>query len=203
MSAEQSQFSKLSKKQLVIISKELIDKGFESGNPYSGYVYNDNQDTLTDVAKFFGMVVVDLDVEFFSKFLEMNDETLSQIFETKDKTLYEKLIIPQSKKFKINYTTQGRASYIEYYDDKWDSYDIDWVEDSLRQARENGNWDFWNGNLNSTEYEDHDMNDYYFDEVEEVKPKMNESYKNNKLDQMDKKTLLKLRGLIDDRLRNL
>jgi phage regulator Rha-like protein len=85
------------------ICKELIDKGFESGNPYSGYVYNDNQDTLTDVAKFFGMVVVDLDVEFFSKFLEMNDETLSQIFETKDKTLYDKLIIPQSKKFKINY----------------------------------------------------------------------------------------------------
>jgi hypothetical protein len=35
MQTEQSEFSKLQKKQLVFIAGKLVDDGFPSGNPYN------------------------------------------------------------------------------------------------------------------------------------------------------------------------
>ena len=37
MAAEQSQFSKVSKKQLFFIAEKLIDAGFPTDNPYNDY----------------------------------------------------------------------------------------------------------------------------------------------------------------------
>ena len=96
--AEQSQFSKLPKKQLVLIAEKLVDEDFPQGNPYGSYDFSDSYKTLSTIGKYFSISVVHEDVEFFSKFLEMNDDVLADIFDTGNKTLYDKLIIPQSKK---------------------------------------------------------------------------------------------------------
>ena len=69
--AEQSQFSKLPKKQLALIAEKLIDEDFPIGNPYD-YDFSDAYNTLETIGKYFSISAVHEDVEFFSKFLEMN-----------------------------------------------------------------------------------------------------------------------------------
>ena len=39
MAAEQSQFSRLPKRQLVLIAEKLVDEDFPSDNPYGDYEY--------------------------------------------------------------------------------------------------------------------------------------------------------------------
>ena len=200
--AEQSQFSRLPKKQLVVICESLIDKNFPT-NPYESYNYGTHMDTLVDIAQYFGMEVTDEDIQFFSKFIEINDGILSQIFETKDKSLYEKLIIPMAKRYKVEYQQYGSCTYTEYLETTWDSYDSDWVTESLRMAREDGNWDIYDGRSVYTTYDNFEMDDFQFDNVTDIND-IKESIKKNKIiESLDKKTLLELRGLIDNRLRIL
>jgi len=202
--SEQSQFSRLPKKQLVLICEKLIDNNFPSGNPYDDYNYVSHMGTLIKIANYFGMSVVDEDVQFFAKFIEINDKILSKIFETKDKSLYEQLVIPISKRYKVGYQQYGTCTYTEYLETTWDSYDEDWVTDSLRMAREDGNWDLYDGKSIDMEYDNYDMNDFQFDDVTEMEDVQIESCNKNKIiESLDKKTLLELRGLIDDRLKTL
>ena len=66
MAAEQSQFSRLPKKQLLFISEKLIDNDFPIGDPYE-----DNFDTvfgtLQEVSRYFSIESTHEDVEFFVK----------------------------------------------------------------------------------------------------------------------------------------
>lgn len=202
MLAFQSQFSTVPKKQLVLICEKLIDADFEI-SPYDAYDYEVNYEKLEDIAKYFSMVVSDDDVQFFAKFIKINDEVLSKIFETKDKSLYEQLVIPVAKKYKVEYQQYGSCTYNEYLETTWDSYDEDWVIDSIKQARENGNWDLYDGKTIEMEYDNYEMNDFQFDDSTEIKH-VKESTNNNKIiESLDKKTLLELRGLIDNRLKTL
>jgi hypothetical protein len=95
---------------------------------------------------------------------------------------------------------------------KFDSYDMDLVEDSAKQQRENGGWDLYDGyNVRETVYENFDESDYSFEEVRPV----SESVKESLLDRLvlentsevvsslDRQTLLKLKSIIDSRLRSL
>jgi hypothetical protein len=200
--ANQSYFSKLPKKQLVLISEQLIDKKFNT-QVYNSYSYDKSYITLENVAGYFSLNVSDEDVEFFGKFIDINDGILSQIFETKDKSLYDQLIIPVAKEYKVEYSVWGSCTYTENYETTWTSYDKDWVTDSMRHARDEGNWDTYEGKEVDTSYDNYDMNDYEFDEVTEV-DEVNESIKKNTIiESLDKKTLLELRGLIDKKLRSL
>jgi hypothetical protein len=200
--ANQSYFSKLPKKQLVLISEQLIDKNFDTG-VYNSSSYDKSYTTLENVAGYFSLNVSDEDVEFFGKFIDINDGILSRIFETKDKSLYDQLIIPVAKEYKVEYSVWGSCTYVEYYETTWSSYDKDWVTDSMRHARDDGNWDIHYGKQVDTTYDNWEMNDYEFDEVTEV-DEVNESIKKNTIiESLDKKTLLELRGLIDKKLRSL
>jgi hypothetical protein len=201
--AEQSQFSRLPKKQLVLICEQLIDKNFPT-NPYESYQYHTDIENLSDIANYFGMEVTDEDVQFFAKFIEINDGILSKIFETKDKSLYEQLVIPVAKRYKVEYQQYGTCTYTEYLETTWDSYDPDWVTDSLKIAREDGNWDLYDGNSIEMEYDNYDINDFQFDNITEIKHVQKESHNRNKIiESLDKKTLLELRGLINNRLKTL
>jgi hypothetical protein len=43
---------------------------------------------------------------------------------------------------------------------KFDSYDMDWVEDSAKQQRNDGNWDLYNGyHLRETSYDNLETSD--------------------------------------------
>lgn len=210
--AEQSQFSKLPKKQLVLIAEKLIDEDFPTGNPYGSYSFSEAYETLSTIGKYFSITAVHEDVEFFSKFLEMNDDVLADIFETGDKTLYDKLVIPVAQTYELRYSVWGSCTFEDYMGQKFDSYDMNWVEDSARQQRDDGNWDLFDGyNVSDTTYDNFDTSDYSFDGVNYVSEPVKESLldklvlenTNEVVSSLDRGTLLKLKSIIDSRLRSL
>jgi hypothetical protein len=210
--ADQSNFSRFPKKQLVFIANKLIEDGFEWDDITHNYdaVYYDNENILSKISKYFDESVVEDDVQFFMKFLEINSGLLSQI-SNGDKSMIEQLIIPQSKDYLVEYTTNGTCTFIEYYETRFSCYDKDWVRDSLYSQRNDGNWDVYSGNLKSTEYDNWEMNDWEIDKVKEAPNNVQESRNPRKLlentekliPKLDKDTLVSLKFLIDKQLRNL
>ena len=83
---DQSQFSKYPKSHLVLISDKLIDSGFDAAHPYIDH--SDNIDYITEATRVFGSSnVEDIDLQFFAKFIQINDDVLLEIFETKNRSL--------------------------------------------------------------------------------------------------------------------
>ena len=216
--AEQSQFSKLSKKQLVFICEKLVDEDFPIGNPYDSD-FDSAFNILQEVSKYFSLTSTHDDVEFFSKFLQINDDLIADLFannkeEMKNRELFEQLVIPVAKSYNLNYSSWGSCSYTNYMVQEFDSYDEEWVKDSAQQQQTDGNWSMWEGReREDTEYDNFEESDYSFDgvyEVNENKPQ-NESLlgklvvENTRdvVKSLDKKTLLELRRIIDSKLRLL
>lgn len=210
MAAEQSQFSRLPKRQLVLIAEKLVDESFPSGNPYDDY--EEHYKNLVSIGKYFNINVNDEDVQFFAKFLEINDELLSNIFDG-DKSLIENIVIPVAKTYDLRYSVWGTCTYDEYLGQYFDAYDEDWVIDSAKQQREDGNWGLYDGrNIRETTYDNFYESDYSFDDIYEVN---DDKIKESLLDRLvlentsevvsslDKQTLLKLKQIIESRLRSL
>jgi hypothetical protein len=218
MAAEQSQFSRLPKKQLVLIAEKLVDESFPSGNPYDDREYEEHYNNLSSIGKYFNINVNDEDVQFFAKFLELNDELIADIFannsqEINNKELIEQLVIPVAKTYNLDYSVWGSCSYEEYLTQSFDSYDGNWVIDSANQQREDGNWDLYDGrNRGETTYDNFEESDHSFDRVYEVNDnKIKESLldrlvlenTSEVVSSLDKQTLLKLKEIIELRLRSL
>jgi hypothetical protein len=216
MAAEQSEFSKLPKKILANISKQLIDDNFPQGNPYD-YDYDANYKILEIIGKHLNISVNDEDVQFFAKLLEINDDILSKIF-AGDKSLYKNLVIPVAKTYELQYSVWGSCTYDEYLAQTFDAYDKNWVDDSARQQMNDGNFDLYDGrNRGETIYDNFEMSDYEFGNVNELSDestsynRVRESLQNRLVventskvvSSLDKKTLLKLKRIIDSRLRSL
>ena len=216
--AEQSQFSKLSKKQLVFICEKLVDEDFPIGNPYDSD-FDSAFNILQEVSKYFSLTSTHDDVEFFSKFLQINDDLIADLFannkeEMKNRELFEQLVIPVAKSYNLNYSSWGSCSYTNYMVQEFDSYDEEWVKDSAQQQQSDGNWSQWDGReRRDTEYENFEESDYSFGDVYEVNENepQNESLlgklvvENTRdvVKSLDKKTLLELRRIIDSKLRLL
>ena len=218
MAAEQSQFSKLPKKQLVFICEKLVDEDFPIGNPYTDD-FESAYATLREVSKYFSVESTHEDVEFFAKLLEINDEIIADLFannkeQMKNRELIEQLVIPVAKSYNMDYSSWGTCSYTNHMVQEFDSYDEDWVTDSATQQNNDGNWNMWEGQeTNPTEYENFEESDYSFGDVYEVNESntRNESVLNRLVientsevvNSLDRKTLLKLRRIIDSKLRLL
>jgi len=205
----QSTFSKFPKSKLVLMSKALIDADFEFEEPYDEAEKNFVK--LENIMKYFGEVVSSEDFQFLAKFMKINFPVLSEIYQTKDKSLYDKLIIPIPKEYKVDYYVWGSCTYTEYLEDKVTCYDKNWVKDSLYQDERDGNWNMFEGRNINTEYDNHEMSDWTIEDVQPIDSKMNESIftkmilenKTPVLDTLDKKTLLKLKSIIENKLRSL
>ena len=214
----QSEFSKLNKKQLFFIAKKLIEEDFPTDNPYNDYPESYN--ALENIAKYFNMVVSDEDVQFFVKFIDINDDILTYLIDNpNDKSLIEKLKIPVAKTYDLHYTMWGSCTYTEHLAQKFDSYDKNWVKDSADQQREDGNWDYYNGRkLRDTEYDNFEESDHSYDEVYEVNDDktINTNFVSDSIldklvientedviNSLDKKTLIELRRIIDSKLKFL
>jgi hypothetical protein len=209
--ADQSNFSRFPKKQLVFIANKLIEDGFEWDDITHNYqdIYDDNEDILKQVSSYFNESVVEEDVQFFIKFLEINSGLLSRI-SNDDKSMIEHLIIPQPKDYLVEYTTQGSCTFIEYYETRFSSYDKDWVIDSINLQRNNGDWDTYSGILKNTEYDNFETQDWEVDEVKEIgdtqesrNPRKLLENTEKLIPKLDKNTLVNLKFLIDKQLRNL
>jgi hypothetical protein len=218
--AIQSQFSKLPKKQLVFIAEKLVDEDFPIGNPYDSD-FDGAEKILTEVANYFSLAVTQEDVEFFSKFLEVNENIIAELFannreQMRNSSLIEQLVIPVAKTYDLHYTTWGSCSYTEYKASYFDSYDKDWVTDSASQQRNDGNWDMWDGrDVRDTEYENFEESDSTYNHVYNVDDKQETTYSESILDKLvientkdvvnslDRNTLIKLKSIIESRLRLL
>ena len=142
----------------------------------------------------------------------MNDDVLADIFDTGNKTLYDKLIIPVAQTYELRYSVWGQCTYDDYMGQKFDSYDMDWVKDSAEQQRNDGNWDLYDGyNLTDTTYDNFEDSDYSFDEVKYISEPVKESLldrlvlenTSEVVSSLDRQTLLKLKSIIDSRLKSL
>jgi hypothetical protein len=218
--AIQSQFSKLPKKQLVFITEKLVDEDFPIGNPYDSD-FDAAEKILTEVANYFSLAVTQEDVEFFSKFLKVNENIIAELFannreQMRNSSLIEQLVIPVAKTYDLHYTTWGSCSYTEYKASYFDSYDKDWVTDSASQQRNDGNWDMWDGrDIRDTEYENFEESDSSYNHVYNVDDKQETIYSESILDKLvientkdvvnslDRNTLIKLKSIIESRLRLL
>ena len=175
----------------------------------------EHYEALENIARFFNINVVDEDVQFFSKFLEINDELLSKIFGG-DKSLTEELIIPMARTYELQYSVWGSCTYDDYLSQTFDAYDKNWVTDSADQQRNDGNFELYDGiNRSETQYDNFDVADYEFGNVIEVSDDRTNGIRESILkhlvventskavSSLDKKTLLKLKQIIDLRLSSL
>lgn len=207
--AEQSVFSRYPKKQLVFISERLIDKEFDI-NLYDTNEYEESYNKLEEIGKYFNESISDEDVQFFAKFIEINDGVLTKIFEG-DKSLIESLVIPIAKDYEVEYTVDGTCDYTEYYSHKVSSYEKGWVDSMIQHQYGEGGFDFYNGQLENTDYDNYEMNEWDIQKVSEVESSVKESLLSklvlentqDALNSLDKKTLIKLKSIIDSRLRLL
>ena len=218
MKPQQSKFAGLSKKQLTLICEKLVDEEFPIGNPYD-WGFDSAFEILKDISKYFSIDVnAQEDVEFFSKFLEINEDIIADLFannreQMRNVSLIEKLQIPTPSVYIVNYDVDGSCTYTEYLSNTFSSYDESWVEDAAKQGYDDGNWDLYEGKVRAkTEYDNFEMNDYNFESVHRYyeKPKQIKDSILNKLvventseviDSLDKDTLLKLKRMIDSKLR--
>ena len=208
--SEQSQLSKLSKSVLVKMSKELIDGDFYYESPYNDY--GSNFKKIERLFKHININIVDEDYQFMCKFITINNELLTEIFETKNKSLYDNLVIPEALDYNVKYTVDGSCTFTEYYNDVVSSYDKYWVIDMLYALRDDGNWYEGEGNLVNTEYDNYDTSDFQFGKVtpilSESKPKsllgrLVVENTSEVVSSLDKETLLELKQIIELRLRSI
>jgi hypothetical protein len=216
--ADQSQFSRLPKKQLVFIAEKLVDEDFPIGNPYTDD-FDGAYNTLQEVSKYFSVESTHEDVEFFAKFLEINDEIIAELFannkeQMNNRELFEQLEIPVAKSYNLDYSSWGTCSFTNYMVQEFDSYDEDWVTDSATQQSNDGNWNMWEGQETSpTEYDNYEESDYEFGDVYEVEgtkirtesvlDRLVIENTSDVVKSLDKQTLIKLKSIIESRLRSL
>lgn len=206
MSAEQSEFSNQPKKILYLISQKLISDDFDE--EYSIHTYDSNHTILSDISRMFSIDVVDdEDVQFFTKFIEINKQLISEISETKDRSLIDKLVIPIAKTYEMLYSTRGTCTYEVFLKQEIDSYDEDWVRRSILRQHADGYWDTYEGwETSKPQYDNYEESDWSIDSVRESKGNIQENNfkKTTKvISSMDKKSLLELKNIIDSRLRLL
>ena len=216
--AEQSQFSRLPKKQLVFIAEKLVDEDFPIGNPYTDD-FDSAYSTLKEVSRYFSVDAVQEDVEFFAKFLEINGEIIADLFannkeQMKNGQLIQQLEVPVAKNYNLDYEVDGSCTYTEYFSQEFDSYDEDWVRDSAEQQRQDGSWDMYDGRERSpTDYENFEVNDFDYGDVYEINETKIKTESildrlvientSGVVNSLDKRTLLKLKLIIESRLRLL
>ena len=213
-----SQFSRLPKKGLLFISEKLINEDFPIGNPYH-YNFDEAFNVLKNASKYFSIVPTQEDVEFFSKFLQINDEIIADLFannrkEMKNTSLHEQLVIPVAKSYNLDYRVWGSCTYTNYMTQEFDSYDEEWVKDSASQQNNDGSWNMWEGQERSeTEYDNYEESDYDYEDVYEIDESKNRNESvldklvientSEVIGSLDKKTLIKLKSIIESRLRLL
>ena len=206
MSADQSQFSNQPKKILYTITQKLISDDFDED--YSADTYDNNQTILSNISRMFNIDVVhDIDIQFFTKFIKINRRLISEISETKDKSLIDKLVIPIAKTYEMLYNTWGSCVYEEFLKQEVDSYDEEWVRISILRDEADGYWNTYEGSQYSEpQYDNHEENGWNIESVHESNENIQENNfkKTTKvISSMDKKSLLELKSIIDSRLRLL
>jgi hypothetical protein len=115
-----------------------------------------------------------------------------------------------AQSYVIKYSVDGSCSFTEFYKDTVSCYDKEWVESMISNSSSKGTWDFYEGALLNTEYDNYETS--YFN-VDEVIPAVTESKSllsrlvientSDVVSSLDKETLYELKRIIDSRLSSL
>lgn len=198
-----SKYEKLEKKKLVFISQRLIEDEFNYDDPYENI--DKSHKILFSILNYFGFNSPDnIDIEFFAKLIQENEEIIDSEDGLKKSN---NIIIPKSSKYKFFYSLDARISQTENYYSTWESYESEWVKESVYSELYTGDWDYYNGTLIGEDVYDSDSSDFEFTGLElisENNKKSNMVLENAEkaLNQLDRTTLIRLRNIIDNKLKN-
>lgn len=196
-------------KIIASISKMCLTKKLNFQNPYDNY--EDNLEKITNVCAYFGVSVdSEIDVEFICEFIRENINPLTSWSEgdVSFQEISSDLTVPKLEKFKVYYQVWGPATLTEKYSTTWESYNPDWVGESVKYSWNDGSLDYWAGDYVEYETDNFEADNF---EVDYVRP-LNENKNSNvmsklvlentemMLDSLDRETLLKLRNLINQKL---
>ena len=163
---------------------------------------NEYKRELEEIVQYFGIEDLNFsDVEFIAKFISVNSSVIQDFLDTRDLKNIELIVYPEQKTYSVFYEVWGPATFTEKYMVSWPSYDKNWVSKSLKENYYEGEFSHYDGN-----YQDYEVENFEPDRFEVVDfIAENQKKSNNKplLETLDKKTLLKLRKVIDERLKLL
>lgn len=211
----QYDWSKFNKTTLISISNHLSDQEqFDWNNPY--YNLDENLNILQNILTIYDMLPSNIDLEFFCKLIENNQQTIVEYKKEEDrskrKIIAEKLVLPEIKKFLVYYDILGNEYRRDYYNYPWDCYDKKWVKKSFSFAESEDYVSMWEGNNTGG-----DVIEYIFDEMvvqdikeiqqdniqESIIKKLIEKKTDKIFEGFDKKELIELKKLIDIKLKTL
>ena len=191
---ENSKLENLPINHLVYISQKLMKSNFDYTNPYSDY--DDDINKLDKILPYFGLDAQQIDLDFIAKFISINEQLILLIRNPQDiEPLREKFIIPEIGKYEVFYEIWGPATYTEHYKTEWPTYDKEWVRDSIQAARNEDTWSDYDGDYIEHETDNWEPDNFRFNRISTVIEE--------KINTLEKTTLLELRNLIDKKLKNL
>ena len=115
--------------------------------------------------------------------------------------LIESLVIPKKTNFEFESSVGGSGWIVYYYRDTIDGYSEEYVRAQINYLHNEGLYEYWNGSLVSSEIGDYESQTFDVTDVFES-GNLNESVKNiNTIDSLSKSDLLKLKKVINDKLR--
>jgi hypothetical protein len=213
---EPSQLENLHPKHLVYIAQKMIDEGFSVQNPYEEFDVVANE--LTEMVKYFGVKDISrIDIEFLASFINVNDEVLSQLFdsETQNKQeLYRKLEIPKPEKYTYDVMATGSGYVTETYKHTKLTYNPEWISSMVDALRYNSDeFEYYDGELTDTLVEEFEVNNIQVDDIfrvmsqsslkESILKRLVIENTESMIDSLDFQTLIELKRIIEKKLHSL
>jgi len=211
-----SELENLNPKHLVYLAQKMIDAGFSGKNPYDEY------DTLSadllEAVKYFGIKNISrLDMEFLASFIDLNDEVLSQLFdsETQNKQeLYRQLEIPKPEKYTYDVMATGHGYVTETYKHTELTYNPEWIPIMVDALRYNSDeFEYYDGELTDTLVEEFEVTGLEIDDIfrvmtqtslkESILKRLVVENTESMIDSLDFQTLIELKKIIDKKLHSL
>lgn len=207
-----SKLSKLPNKVLFNICQNLIDEAkFNYDEPYDDY--DENQEYLEQAANWTGEKIEHEDVEFISVLISDNFELFEKVKEGEidKKAVIEELVKPQLYTYSIDYEVWGPATLTEKYEIKRKSYSESLAKDGLKHDYFEGNMSYYDGDYQENESDNFEPDNFDITWVNQVQNENKKSILSKivventteVLDNLDKKTLIELRNIINQKLSSL
>ena len=211
-----SQLENLNPKHLVYIAQKMIDEGFSGQNPYDEYETLSSD--LSEIVKYFGIKYISrLDIEFLALFINVNDEVLSQLFdsETQNKQeLYRQLEIPKPEKYTYDVMATGHGYVTETYKHTELTYNPEWIPTMVDALRYNSDeFEYYDGELTDTLVEDFEVTNLEVDDIfrvmsqtslkESILKRLVIENTESMIDSLDFQTLIELKRIIEKKLHSL
>jgi hypothetical protein len=211
-----SELENLNPKHLVYLAQKMIDAGFSGKNPYDEY--DTLSDDLLEAVKYFGIKNISrLDMEFLASFIDLNDEVLSQLFdsETQNKQeLYRQLEIPKPEKYTYDVMATGHGYVTETYKHTELTYNPEWIPIMVDALRYNSDeFEYYEGELTNTLVEEFEVNILEVDDIfrvmtqtslkESILKRLVVENTESMIDSLDFQTLIELKRIIEKKLHSL